>query len=56
LDEVKLKSGPDYANLKNRLKAIESAIKHFLGTKELTAIRKLYETEFTTRILQAREH
>lgn len=35
---------------------IEGAIKHFLGEKELRSMRTLYEKEFTTRILQAREH
>ena len=55
-DERKLKSNPQYVYLKNRLKAIEAAIKYFLGTKALNAIHSLYEKEFISRILQAREH
>jgi len=63
-DELKLKFSegqgkslhPQYVYLKNRLQAIEAAIRHFLGDKELRAIRSLYEKEFTCRILQAREH
>ena len=55
-DELKLKKDPQYGYLKNRLKAIEAAVRHFLGAKELSAIRSMYEQEFTTRILQAREH
>ena len=55
-DEVKLKSQPEYLYLKSRLAAIEAAIEHFLGTKELTQMAKLYEEEFTRRILEARDH
>lgn len=55
-DELKLKADPQYVYLKNRLKAIEAAIKHFLGVKELNTIHSLYEKEFTNRILQARDH
>ena len=63
-DELKLKFfdgkgkslHPQYVYLKNRLQAIEEAIRHFLGEKELRAMRSLYEKEFTSRILQAREH
>ncbi|MDE2027303.1 MAG: hypothetical protein KGK03_02055 [Candidatus Omnitrophica bacterium] len=55
-DEVKLKSQPEYLHLKNRLEAVEAAIRHFLGAKELAGIEKLYEGEFTRRILEAREH
>jgi len=47
---------PEYVYLKNRLAAIEAAIKYFLGTKELKNISKLYEVEFTRRILEARDH
>jgi hypothetical protein len=47
---------PQYPYLKNRLQAVEGAIRHFLGEKELRAMRSLYEKEFTGRILQAREH
>lgn len=63
-DELKLKFSdgkgktlhPQYVYLKNRLQAVEAAIRHFLGEKELRAMRSLYEKEFTGRILQAREH
>ena len=63
-DELKLKFSdgkrkslhPQYVYLKNRLEAVEAAIKHFLGEKELRAMRSLYEKEFTDRILQARDH
>ncbi|MBF0504658.1 MAG: hypothetical protein HQL14_06095 [Candidatus Omnitrophica bacterium] len=47
---------PQYLYLKYRLKAIEAAIRHFLGLKELHAIEILYEKEMTQRILQARDH
>jgi len=47
---------PQYLYLKNRLAAIEQAIKHFLGPKELKKIEALFEAEFTERILKAREH
>ena len=46
---------PDYVYLANRLKAVESAIVHFLGAKDLSMIRRLYEEEMTRRILEARE-
>jgi len=63
-DELKLKFfdgkgkslHPQYVYLKNRLEAVEEAIRHFLGEKELRRMRSLYEKEFTDRILQAREH
>ena len=63
-DELKLKFfdgkgkslHPQYVYLKNRLEAVEEAIRHFLGEKELRRMRSLYEKEFTNRILQAREH
>jgi len=47
---------PQYVFLRNRLEAIESAIRHFLGEKELRSMRALYEKEFTDRILHARDH
>ena len=47
---------PDYLYYKNRLMAIEDAIKYFLGKQELKKIEKMYEEEFTKRILQAKEH
>ncbi len=63
-DELKLKFSdgegkslhPQYVYLKNRLQAIEAAIKYFLGEKELRTMGALYEKEFTDRILQARDH
>ena len=55
-DELKLKSHPQYVYLGDRLAAIEAAIKHFLGAKELDHMRKLFEGEFTRRILEARDH
>ena len=63
-DELKLKFfdgkgkslHPQYVYLKNRLEAVEEAIRHFLGEKELRRIRSLYEKEFTSRILLARDH
>lgn len=47
---------PDYQYLKNRFTAVEEAIRHFLGIRELKAIGILYEEEMTERILKAREH
>ena len=47
---------PDYWYLQERLQAVESAIKEFLGLKELKRIVVLYEEEMTRRILEAREH
>ena len=46
----------EYLYLRNRLSAIEKAICHFLGEKELKNIQQLYEDEMTERILKAREH
>jgi hypothetical protein len=45
-----------YLYLKNRLMAIEEAIKQFLGPRELTRINQMYEEEFTRRILESKEH
>lgn len=47
---------PQYLYLCKRLSAVESAVRFFLGPQELGKIRTLYESEMTTRILQAREH
>lgn len=63
-DELKLKFAdksakklhPEYVYLKNRLAAIKAAVKYFLGAKELKRIEKLFEAEYTRRILEAREH
>ncbi len=46
----------EYLYLRNRLKAIEGAIKYFLGALELKKIESLYEKEFVERILKSREH
>jgi len=51
-DEV----APQYLYLKNRLSAIEEAIEHFLGPRELTVINRMFEEEFTRRILESKEH
>jgi len=63
-DELKLKFAdgkrgklhPDYVYLKNRLEALQAAIKHFLGEKQLEQFSRLYEEEFTRRIVEARDH
>ena len=47
---------PEYLYLKNRLAAIEAAVKYFLGVSELKRMGKLFEEEFTRRILKARDH
>ena len=47
---------PDYLYLYNRFRAVEEAIRYFLGDKELNKINFLYEQEMTKRILEAREH
>lgn len=46
----------EYAYLANRLLAVEKAVAYFLGKKEVTVIRSLYEEEMTKRILESREH
>ena len=46
----------EYQYVRNRFAAIEGAIRHYLGLKELRTICSLYEQEMTHRILQAREH
>ena len=55
-DKAAGKLTSEYQYLQKRFVAIEKSIKHFLGVKELGAIRNLYEEEMTERILQAREH
>lgn len=63
-DEKKLKYAsasstelnPQYVFLCHRLEAIESAIVHFLGKKELKQCAKLFNEEFTRRILESRDH
>jgi hypothetical protein len=47
---------PEYLYLTYRLEAVESAIRHFLGPQELPHIHRLYEEEFTRRILESKEH
>jgi len=49
-------SAQQYSYLKDRLNAVEEAIKHFLGVKELNNIRAGYEEEFTRRIWESKEH
>ena len=62
-DELKLKFSankkklnPEYLYLKNRLSAIEAAVKYFLGDKELKRLHRDFELEFTRRIWEARDH
>jgi hypothetical protein len=63
-DELKLKFAgpakrqlhPEYVYLKNRLEAIEAAVKYFLGSQELKRMQDLFEEEFTRRILESRDH
>lgn len=47
---------PQYQYLQYRFAAIEKAVRHFLGLKELKKIKDLYEEEMTQRILRARQH
>jgi hypothetical protein len=47
---------PEYLYLRNRLSAVEDAIRHFLGTQELARINLMYEQEMTRRILESKEH
>lgn len=56
LDKDKKQIKSEYQYLKNRFRAIEKAICHFLSRKELAKIERLYEEEMTQRILSAREH
>lgn len=42
--------------LAHRLQAVEAAIIHYLGKKELTRIKAAYEEEFTRRIWESKEH
>lgn len=56
VDIEQKKCSAEYLYLTNRLKAVEEAIAHFLGSYELDHIMHLYETEMTNRILAAREH
>ena len=55
-DEAQAILRSDYVYLTNRFLAIEKAIVHFLGKKQLAVIENLYEKEMTLRILQTREH
>jgi hypothetical protein len=45
-----------YDYLKDRLSAIEDAVTHFLGAKELGRMRTAYEEEFTRRIWESKDH
>jgi len=55
-DSKHTKPNSQHQYLQNRLNALEKAIIHFLGKKDLAVIRNLYEKEMTQRILSAREH
>jgi hypothetical protein len=55
-DEKAKKLNPEYVYLKNRLAAIEAAVKHFLGAREMKRMEGLYEDEYSRRILEARDH
>jgi len=55
-DESHRQLEPQYRYLRGRFGAIEKAIVHFFGKKELKVICRLYEEEMTSRILTAREH
>ena len=56
LDQKSKTLQPDYQYLYQRFVAVEKAIDHFLGRKELQNIRYLYEQEMTRRILESKEH
>lgn len=45
-----------HAYFRDRLKAVESAIVHFLGRRDLNAIKRAYEQEFTRRIWESKDH
>jgi hypothetical protein len=45
-----------HAYLRDRLNAVEVAIKDFLGAKELHQIHAAYEAEFTRRIWESKDH
>ena len=47
---------PGYEFLRMKLSAIEDAIAHFLGRRELKEIQALYQQEMIQRILSSREH
>ena len=47
---------PQYLFLIHRLAAIEAAIVHFLGKKALKQFDKLFNEEFSRRILESRDH
>jgi len=55
-DTTKTAFTSEYLYLRNRLSAVEGAIHYFLGPRELKNMETSFENEFTTRILQAREH
>ena len=55
-DGMNKKFSPEYLYLKKRLSTIEKAISHFLGKRDLSLIKGLYEQEMLTRIIQARDH
>lgn len=55
-DADKKKLNPQYVQLRDRLGAIEAAVKYFLGNKELKRMQGFFEAEFTRRILESRDH
>jgi len=54
-DETKEELHPQYIYLKNRLVAIEKAVKELLGEAQLKHFEDLFEAEFTRRILESRD-
>lgn len=56
LDVASRTLSPEYEYLRLRFSAIEKAINHFLGSKELARVRQLYEEEMSQRILSSREN
>lgn len=47
---------PHYSYLKNRLMFLEQAIVSFLGKRELTVIREMYEEQMARNILESKEN
>lgn len=56
VNEKKTELTANYLYQTHRFAAIEKAIKHFFGAKELESIKNFYEEEMTSRILQAKDH
>ncbi len=47
---------PEYLFLARRLRAVESAVKRMLGSRELARFKSLYEQEMSGRILKSTSH